>query len=374
MFHHSGKSACSGLAILTVLQAVRQHDGETSYGLAFAFPERLATLCRRGHFIVMNTSHCTSKLGWLLYNLMVRNRKGSWVTEAHVLTAMKDSDIVAAELRQVSLSFSTVHLLITLLYRLSSDAISDGTSATCSPTTPPVSNARFEKPFLGSPPASKRCRTSSAKSTPPAPFGRLFLTRRIRGVESTSSPLSTIERRGLNAKRASRLPSKQPRRRDEHIEKKWWKARADWAHYTRCSSALLLQVPSTNVVESWHASLKHRVKMDMAKWSLLGSVQHLVNVSVQLNRKAERVRAEFHTCHLSDTVFWLGMRKIPYSVQQLVLHEMHRGNELVAEGKEVAAPALSDELECDCLFFFDMHEAEGLSRSAQTHCFPGKRE
>ena len=43
------------------------------------------------------------------------------------------------------------------------------------------------------------------------------------------------------------------------------------------------------------------------------------------------------------------MRKLPYPVQQLVLHELHRGNELAAEGAET--PALSDEPECDCLFF-----------------------
>ena len=57
-----------------------------------------------------------------------------------------------------------------------------------------------------------------------------------------------------------------------YIEKEWWKTRADWVNYTCCHSALLLQVGSTNVIESWHASLKHGVKKEMPQWSLLGLV------------------------------------------------------------------------------------------------------
>lgn len=73
-----------------------------SYGLVFAEPNRLQVLCRRGHFVLMDSTHQTSKLSWLLYTLMVRDEYGSWVPGAHIITAHEDSDIVAAGLKQVS--------------------------------------------------------------------------------------------------------------------------------------------------------------------------------------------------------------------------------------------------------------------------------
>lgn len=58
-------------------------------------------------------------------------------------------------------------------------------------------------------------------------------------------------------------------RQKSYLKKEWWNTRADWAHYAKCHSALLLQIPSTNSVESWHASLKFKVKKEMQQWSLL---------------------------------------------------------------------------------------------------------
>ena len=119
-----------------------------SYDLVFVYYKRLVIFCRQGHFVVMNATHCIKKLGWLLYNLMMWDEDSNWISEAHVLTAMKDSNIVAAELQQISLSCSTVHLLSPLLYKLSDDVISDGIFTTCSSTTPSRSNAQFKRSFL----------------------------------------------------------------------------------------------------------------------------------------------------------------------------------------------------------------------------------
>ena len=123
----------------------------------------------------------------------------------------------------------------------------------------------------------------------------------------------------------------------------------EWANYACCHSPLLLQVPSTNVVESWHASLKHRVKKQMTKWSLLGLIEQLSNTAAQWDWRAVKAEADFCSLHLSDTAFFPGMRKLPYPVQQLVLAQLQWGNELLTEG--VDPKPLSDKLECDCLFF-----------------------
>ena len=91
------------------------------------------------------------------------------------------------------------------------------------------------------------------------------------------------------------------------------------------------------------------MKKELIRWSLLGFVEHLSNIATQWDWKAAKVEADFRTLHLSDTAFWPGMRRLFYLVQQLVLAELHRGMELLAEG--VKPRPLGDELECDCLFF-----------------------
>ena len=76
-----------------------------SYGLAFANKFRLAVLCRRGYFAVMDSTHKTNNLAWFLFNLMIRDEHGEWVPGAHILTSHQDSDIVAAGLREVSIAY-----------------------------------------------------------------------------------------------------------------------------------------------------------------------------------------------------------------------------------------------------------------------------
>ena len=66
-----------------------------------------------------------------------------------------------------------------------------------------------------------------------------------------------------------------------------------------------------------------------------------------------RVKADFHSFHLSDTAFFPGMQRLLYPVQQLVLEQMQCENKLLAEG--VDSQPLADELKCDCLFFRQYH-------------------
>ena len=93
-----------------------------------------------------------------------------------------------------------------------------------------------------------------------------------------------------------------PANKHSYVLKEWWNTRADWANYNRCHSSLLLQVSSTNVVESWHAALKNGVKAAMTNWSLFGIVYHLANTADQWDKKAAKVAADFRTKHLSDAV------------------------------------------------------------------------
>ena len=82
-------------------------------------------------------------------------------------------------------------------------------------------------------------------------------------------------------------------------------------------------------------------------------MQHLANKAHQWDVRALKAEADFCSLHLSDTVFFPGMRRLPYPAQQLVLGQMQRGNELLAEGAD--PQPLEDELEYGCLFFRQYH-------------------
>ena len=98
-----------------------------SHGLVFAHEERLKVLTRRGHFVVMDSTHSTNELGWMLYNMMVRDECSQWVVAAHILTAREDSDIVAVGLREVVdiIFFGTLpHVSVSLFFILPGTVLS----------------------------------------------------------------------------------------------------------------------------------------------------------------------------------------------------------------------------------------------------------
>ena len=66
---------------------------------------RVPSFVRRGRFVLMDATHLTNHLKWLLYTLMIRDEQGHWQPSAYIMTKMEDSDIVAAGLQQVSSFF-----------------------------------------------------------------------------------------------------------------------------------------------------------------------------------------------------------------------------------------------------------------------------
>ena len=83
------------------ISAVRQLDEEVSNGLVFACEDRIQTLCRRGYLTLLDSTHCTNKLGWFLFTLVVRDEQGSYIPCAHFLSSHEDGDIISAALKVI---------------------------------------------------------------------------------------------------------------------------------------------------------------------------------------------------------------------------------------------------------------------------------
>jgi len=83
------------------IEATRSQDKELSPGLVWALRERMPVLKKHGKLALMDATHDTNHLKWLLYTLMVRDSSGSWLPLAHFLTQKGDGDIIALALRKI---------------------------------------------------------------------------------------------------------------------------------------------------------------------------------------------------------------------------------------------------------------------------------
>jgi len=83
--------------------ATRFADGEAFKGLVFGHRERLRVLAKRGYLTLMDATHYTNEMRWLLYTLMVRNKEGNWIPDAYILTAKKNSNVLKFGIKQVSI-------------------------------------------------------------------------------------------------------------------------------------------------------------------------------------------------------------------------------------------------------------------------------
>jgi hypothetical protein len=71
----------------------------SSHGFAFARPNQLEKLRRFGWLTLIDSTHKTNKYDWRLFTLYVRDNHSSWDVGAHFFVSNEDSDTVAEALK-----------------------------------------------------------------------------------------------------------------------------------------------------------------------------------------------------------------------------------------------------------------------------------
>ncbi|RGB41263.1 hypothetical protein C1646_810793 [Rhizophagus diaphanus] len=116
----------------------------------------------------------------------------------------------------------------------------------------------------------------------------------------------------------------------------------------RQHSPLLLQVTSTNQLESYHSELKGLTSL---KYGLIGAVQNIVNIDDKKRSDSERVAFDFHTKKISahgvEGDIIKEIHKFPFPFQHLIVKETCAVMDRLEKGK--SAPGLTS-LDCYCLF------------------------
>ncbi len=134
-----------------------------------------------------------------------------------------------------------------------------------------------------------------------------------------------------------------------YIKKEWVETASSWANYARTHSPLLLQVLTTNALEGFHSALKNGVKAAMRSWSLRGIVEHLADITLAYDKRAELEERNWRAGKFPEVGLYPGMEKLPTPVQKLILREREEAELRIAEGEDPRE--LGEGSECDCLFW-----------------------
>ena len=313
---------------------------EMTYGFVWAKCCRLELLDRRGALVVMDSTHKTNALGWRLFTLMTRTEEATWIPVAHMLVPVENGVIVAAGLKKIRewcprwqlrwmLTDDSAVEQLAVRTAFPGTAFGDARDVThllCRVHVRRTLDRRWS-------PASKNHDTQQIRRHLKA---ALYARRTAEGCEES---LCAARRHVKEEDRA-------------YFDRNWWDTRAQWAHFARNLHSILLQVFSTNAVETWHSVLKARGdKAQMLTWSLSGIVQHVANCAHDYDIRAERARADFRSKHASETKRWPGLALLPYPAQKLCVKQLHQCRQMLAEGGDPPLWPLRDAVRCDCLFW-----------------------
>jgi len=134
-----------------------------------------------------------------------------------------------------------------------------------------------------------------------------------------------------------------------YIVRNYKKNTHQWALWARQHSPLLMQVTSTNPIESYHTELKRTTS---SHHSLIGACHNIVAVDAKKWSDAKYVAFEFCTKRISafgvDHKILNEVHKFPYSIQKMVVDEIFAIAKRLEKGK--GPPGLIS-LDCRCLFF-----------------------
>jgi hypothetical protein len=110
----------------------------------------------------------------------------------------------------------------------------------------------------------------------------------------------------------------------KYVQDQWVNTREEWALYKRYHSPLLLQITTTNAVESWHSCLKNPTSTyrKLTKQSGFEGVLYMVNqVTEDRWGTLRKQKLDWASKELKICSIYKPMRNLPKPVQQLVFTE-----------------------------------------------------
>lgn len=289
----------------------------------------------------MDATHDTNRLKWYLFTLMIRDENSSWVPAAHMLLDHQDSDIIAEGLKVLQEWCGDRWLCA---YFLTDDSAAEQSA---------VRKAFKENDNAVIEPLHLLCRVHSERTLLrklPGKQNKDVVTHLIAALKVRQTEEGCLDsiHKAMDAARTDRDR--------KYIEREWLTTRNQWGNYTKMSSCQLLQITSTNAVESWHANLKREKKNELSHFTLRGICMHLCAVAREWDIRAESQRHHFRTRHMTPIQDIPDLRRFPYPAQELICNQLQlMFTEAFQEDfdRRLAEqpPQIEDDISCTCLFY-----------------------
>jgi hypothetical protein len=298
-------------------------------GFVFATLDQLKKLTKHGWLTLMDSTHKTNKWDWRLFTLYIRDDVGSWCVGGHFFVDGEDSAIVIAALkimRHFAQAWSPRYFL---------------------PDQSAVEANAINTVFRGLDAGEMEC--SVVLCT--VHVMRAWMSK-IYGEDVRSKMVLAMHRRtrpGCEESLQQAIDLAPTHTVRNYIMKNYVNNTEKWALYARQHSPLLLQVTTTNAVESYHSELKSTTS---PSHGLIGASIKTAKLDEKKSQDAKRAALQFRTRKLSvaavDDAILSEIHKFPYPVQRLIADEALAVLGRIEKGKE---PPGLDVAECHCRFF-----------------------
>ncbi|KAI9099458.1 hypothetical protein DFS34DRAFT_693860 [Phlyctochytrium arcticum] len=308
-------------------------DGRADEGFTFAVKESLSLLPKCSYLVLLDSTHKTNRYDWRLFTCMIRNQQGSWLPAAQFFVSNENGDAVALGLQQVR------------------EMVEEVCGVKWQPRNIQVDQSNIEKngillAFPGMYAGEEEVKVRYCK----VHVARTLMRRLATHKPTYAKMLQALDKTTIVCATAllREAITDAPEKLGNYLESYWANpAVLDcWTMAARQHSPTLLQMTSTNPLESYHRLVK--ADRNCGKFS---SIQKacvgLSKVNIQRRLEADRAEVLFKSKVLKDTEDHPNIGRFPLPVQRLLIEQYNSVENRVVKGK--LAPDY-DTLECNCLF------------------------
>jgi len=302
---------------------------QSTRGFVFAHPKQLEKLQRYGWLTLMDSTHKTNKYNWRLFTLYIRDGYGCWNVGGHFFVSNEDSDTVAEALRIMRRFCSSWKPRYFLLDQSSVEARS------IMATFPGLEKGEQECEVIF-------CTVHVMRTWMHKIYDTETRNKMIQAMHKrTKIGCEFFIQKSINECTLSPIK--------KYITRYYSKNSHQWALWARQHSPLLLQVTSTNALESYHSELKRTLT---SYYGLIGACDKIVALDLKKRSDSDYVAFEFRVKKISapdiDDDTLKEIHKFPFPIQKLIVGEIFAADNRVEKGKELPGLML---IECHCLFF-----------------------
>ncbi|KAI9102606.1 hypothetical protein DFS34DRAFT_683600 [Phlyctochytrium arcticum] len=300
-------------------------------GLAFGRKEELKVLQECSYLVLMDSTHKTNRWDWRLFTCMVRNKTGSWVPAGQFFAQRENGEGVYSGLN----ALRNLVLAETGKKWIPNNVMIDQSH---------IENLGIRKAFPG---------MAAGEETPRIYYCKVHVMRTF--MKHLTSHRATYAKMMHALNKRTRLGCRQlvdeaiagaPAHMATYLKRNW--TNTDhlecWSMGARQHSPVLLQITSTNALESYHKQLKDVGKPTA---TLCGAVKTIVNVNERYAKNAAQQDYTFRRKRLTHTAQYPALAKLPHPLQRLVVDQIMMVAVRIEKGKPV--PQI-DNLDCNCMF------------------------